>query len=153
MRPEDVATVKRISDIVHADLTESDAVFAERLRQFPDGCLMTEDGYAVAHPTRLGVPPRLNELGFACPPDADALHVHDVTLLPHRQGAGLGTAALLLLLAVAKARGLRHSTLVAVAGKVSYWGRHGYRPAPAADPLAIAGYGAGATFMHRGLGE
>ncbi len=153
MRLSDLPDVKRISDIVHCNLTEADAVFAERLRMFPQGCFMTDDGYAVAHPAHLGVPPELDELSYVCPPDANALHVHDVALLPHKQGAGLGSAVHSMMLAVARRENLRHATLIAVAGKHSYWERHGYRHASAVRPASVSGYGVGAAYMARTLPE
>ena len=153
MRQDDLPTVKRISDIVHADLTESDAVFARRLEQFPQGCFMTEDGYAVAHPAMLGTPPELDELDFGWPQDADALHIHDVALLEHRRGGGLGKAVVALLLSVGRTLGFRHSTLVAVSGKSSYWQSHGYHQHHAARPEVIKAYGTGATYMWRRLAE
>ncbi len=151
MRPSDMPDVKRISDIVHADLTESDAVFARRLELFPQGCFMTVDGYAVAHPALVGMPPALDELDYQWPQHADALHIHDVALLEHRRGGGLGHSVVSMLLAAGRAHGLRCSTLVAVGGKAGYWQRHGYSAHHAAKSHVIAGYGAGATYMWRDL--
>lgn len=146
MTADDIPEVLRIADAVHADMPESAEVFAERLALFPDGCLMTDGGYAVAHPVRLGAPPPLDTLLGALPPDAGALHVHDVALLPHLQGQGLGAAALARFIQVAGQHGLPALSLVAVHGTPDYWRRFGFRPAAGAD---VRSYGADAVYMVR----
>ena len=147
MTPADLPAVARIGGFVHTDFPERPAVFAERLVLFPDGCLMTEGGYAIAHPTRLGAPPALDALLGALPSDADTLHVHDIALLPAMQGRGLGGAALRALIAVAGRRNVTWASLVAVHGTPPYWARFGFRTAPAS--AALASYGAEARYMVR----
>jgi GNAT superfamily N-acetyltransferase len=141
----DLPEVERIADLVHVDLPERPEVLAERLRLFPEGCLMTMGGYAIAHPCRLGFPPVLDTLLGALADDADALHVHDVALLPPLRGQGLGAAAVAHVMRVAADFGLARVGLVAVHGTEPYWTRFGFREMAA----AVASYGADATYMVR----
>ena len=149
MRAADLDAVLRIAAVVHADLPESRAVLAERLALYPAGCLMTEGGYAIAHPARPFHPPALDTLLGALPADAACLHVHDVALLPARQGGGRGAAAIARFAALAAAEGLGRLSLIAVHGTGDYWRRHGF--APAAVHLPLGSYGAGAVYMIRAL--
>ena len=148
MTSDDLAEVDRIAGLVHADLPESMAVLEERLALFPQGCLMTEGGYILAHPVRFGAPPPLDSLLDALAPDADALHLHDVALDPRCQGRGLGKAAMAVVQAIAQRHGLTRITLIAVHGTPEYWRRFGFADA-AVSPAALASYGAGARYMVR----
>jgi len=145
MTAADLPEVARIADLVHVDLPERPSVLAERLRLFPDGCLMADGGYAIAHPSRLGCPPPLDTLLGTLPEDADALHLHDVALLPALRGRGLGGAAVARLMQVATGCGLTRATLIAVHGTPPYWARFGFREAVA----AVSSYGADAIYMVR----
>jgi GNAT superfamily N-acetyltransferase len=145
MTGADLPEIERIAALVHVDFPERAAVFAERLGLFPDGCLMTDGGYAIAHPTRVGVPPALDTLLGTLPEDADALHVHDVALLPRLRGQGRGAAAIAHLLRVATGHGFSWATLIAVHGTAPYWARFGFCEMSA----AVATYGADARYMAR----
>jgi GNAT superfamily N-acetyltransferase len=147
MRFVDLPEVERIADVVHADFPERPEVLAERLALFPAGCLVTDGGYAVAHPAILGRPPALDTLLGALPDGAETLHVHDVALLPSVQRLGLGGAALRAVVAVAVRHGLAWLSLVAIHGTPPYWARFGFIEAPASD--ALASYGAEARYMVR----
>jgi GNAT superfamily N-acetyltransferase len=147
MRAGDLADVQRIADVVHADFPERLEVLAERLALFPAGCFFADGGYVIAYPARRGEPPALDTLLHALPAAADALHVHDIALLPAMQGQGFGGAALQMLQAVAAERRLAWLSLVAVHGTGPYWTRFGFREAPASSGLAT--YGAEARYMVR----
>ncbi len=148
MTSDDLAEVDRIAGLVHADLPESMAVLEERLALFPQGCLMTEGGYILAHPVRFGAPPPLDTLLGSLPPDADALHLHDVALEPARQGHGLGTAAMAAVQALARRYDLGRITLIAVHGTPDFWRRFGFGDA-GISPAALGSYGPGARYMVR----
>jgi GNAT superfamily N-acetyltransferase len=145
MTPADLPEVERIAEVVHVDLPERAEVLAERLRLFPPGCLMTSGGYAIAHPCRTGLPPALDTLLGALPDGTDALHLHDVALLPALRGQGLGGAAVGRFMQVAAECGLARVGLVAVHGTAPYWARFGFREAAA----AVSSYGADARYMVR----
>jgi len=145
MTEADLPDVGRIADVVHLDLPERAEVLAERLHLFAQGCLMTSGGYAIAHPCRTGAPPVLDTLLRALPKDADALHVHDVALLPELRGQGLGAAAVAQFMRVAADCGLSRVGLVAVHGTAPYWARFGFREAAA----AVSSYGTDAAYMVR----
>lgn len=64
-----VESLIRLADKFHPDLPESEQVFAERLKLFPEGCLALVDsesdelyGYAISHPIRRRQPPALDSL-------------------------------------------------------------------------------------------
>jgi len=145
MHKADLAAVAALEALCHAPLPpEGEALFAERLGLFPDGCLATEDagglaGYVVAHPWRSGNPPALGQMLGAPPSDADCLHLHDIALAPRARGRGLVDAALALLVEVARGRALCSVTIVAVHGTAPLWLRHGFAP----SGVAPAGYGGG----------
>lgn len=146
MQPADLPAVARIADAVHADFPERPAVFAERLALFPAGCLFVDGGYAIAHPACLGAPPPLDTLLGTVPPGADSLHIHDVALLPARQGAGLGEAAVARFVALAAACRLPALSLVAVHGTARYWARFRFVPGAGAD---LRSYGDAAAYLVR----
>jgi len=158
MSAADLPAVERIAEQLHPDYPEHPAVFAERLALAPGGCWVLAApagqsllGYAVTHPWTGRGPPKLNALLQGVPRPAPAWHVHDVALLPVARGGGRAASVLRRVLARALAAGCRHATLVAVAGKSTYWQRLGFRPAVAADPIAMASYGSGAVFMTRAI--
>jgi GNAT superfamily N-acetyltransferase len=145
MRAGDLAAVAALEALSHAPLPpEGEALFAERLALFPQGCLVTEDaaelaGYAVAHPWREGNPPALGQMLGALPADADCLHLHDIALAPRARGKGLVAAALARFVPLAGAHGLGALTIVAVHGTGPLWRRHGFLPVGPAP----ASYGEG----------
>ncbi len=147
MTADDLAEVHRIADAVHADFPERPEVLAERLALFPAGCFFLDGGYVLSHPARRGEPPALDTLLHVLPVEAEALHVHDIALLPAQQGRGSGSAALQVLQAVAAERGLPWLSLVAVHGTGPYWTRFDFREASASSALAT--YGAEARYMVR----
>jgi GNAT superfamily N-acetyltransferase len=154
MRAGDLPDVERISAIVHPGYPERDEVPAERLRLFPEGCLIARPawapvGYAIAHPGVLGRPPPLDTLLGALPRDADCLYVHDVALLPEMRGQGLGEAAVAALMDVARRTNLGLLALTAVNNSTAFWARQGFVIAPVAKSLAS--YGADAVYMARRL--
>lgn len=156
MTGADLPEVERIAERVHPAHPEHPAVFRERLALAPAGCWVLASseglsGYAVTHPWTGRGPPRLNALLGGVPRPAPAWHVHDIALLPAARGSGRAAAVLRPLLLRAAAAGCGRATLVALAGKASYWRRLGFLPAIAADPGAVASYGPGAAFMARPL--
>jgi len=143
----DLDAVVRVAAVVHAGHPERREVLAERLALFPAGCLATDGGYAITHPTLLGAPPALDTLLGALPARADTLHIHDIALLPAMQGRGLGGTALRALLALAVRSALANLSLVAVNGTPPYWARFGFVDAPAS--AGLASYGKEARYMVR----
>ncbi len=155
MAAGDIAAVAAIAARVHPDFPESPAVFAERQRLAPAGCLMLQtgdaaEGYVLSHPWTLASPPVLDTLLGALPAAPDCWYLHDLALLPSTRGAGLGPVAVDLLAARARAAGLPRMALVAVNGSAPFWLRQGFDPAPP-PAKGLAGYGADAVFMTRGL--
>jgi ribosomal protein S18 acetylase RimI-like enzyme len=137
MEAADLAAVGRVAAQVHPDYPEEEAVFAERLSLFPEGCLVLARpsdgalgeacGYVIAHPWRLGQPPALNSLLGALPGAADTLYIHDIALLPACRGGGAAGRVLGRLEDLARRRGLPGLSLVAVGGSPGFWLRQGFR--------------------------
>jgi predicted N-acetyltransferase YhbS len=152
MHAADLGAVHAIAEELHPDYPERPEVAAERLHLYPAGCRIVAmgpavRGYALAHPARFGAPPALDTLLRALPADADALHLHDVAIVPEARGVGLVAVLVDDLAGLARAAGLARLTLVAVHGTAVYWARFGFAAAPAPD---IGSY-AGATYMARRL--
>jgi ribosomal protein S18 acetylase RimI-like enzyme len=154
MRAGDLPDVERISAIVHPRYPEREEVPVERLRLFPDGCLIAARGdatigYAIAHPGVLGRPPALDTLLGALPDDADCLYIHDVALLPEVRGLRFGEALTAILAEVAQRHGFARLALTAVNNSTAFWSRQGFTTAPIKKSLAS--YGDDAAYMVRML--
>ena len=153
MTPTDLPHVIAVAGAVHPAYPEDAAIFAERLRLYPAGCLVCESagsvvGYGLSHPWRAGAPPALNTLLGELPARASTYYIHDIALLPEARGAGAGAAIVARLMGQARAAGLATVSLVAVSGTVGFWRRFGFR---AVDDAALAAklrsYDAEACFM------
>lgn len=154
MSLDDIADLLRVADEVHPDLEEGDYVFAERVKLFPEGCLVLKEGdevcgYAISHPIRHGQPPTLDSLLGEITPDASQYYIHDVAILPRFRGLGLAGECVRRLLEVAK----RYPTtcLVSVYGTVPFWSRFGFVTEPVDGSLSdkLREYGEDATFLSR----
>lgn len=153
---DDIESLVRVADKIHPDLPESDEVFAERVKLFPEGCLgLVEDegdelcGYAISHPIRRREPPALDSLLSEIAPNADQYYIHDVAVLPKFRGSGLAQECIRKLLATAE----RFSTtcLVSVYGTGSFWGRFGFVPPEIDEVLKkkLVDYGDDAMYLER----
>ena len=136
MAASDLDAVMAIADRLHPDYPERREVLAEKLALFPAGCrILAMDGqavgYAFSHPAVTGIAPALDTRMRELPATADALHLHDVALLPEARGGGRVGARLDYLTGVARAVGLPSLTLVAVHGTADYWRRFGFAVATA----------------------
>lgn len=155
MRTDDLAHVVALAERVHPDLPEEAAVFQDRLRLYPRGCLVLGDGaagpiagYAIGHPWRGGPPPKLDTVLGALPEPADCFYIHDVVVAPEARGAGHSRVVVDRLLEPAAS--YPSATLVSVYGTVPFWSRFGFRDAGATlPPGALGAYGAEARFMRR----
>lgn len=153
MRAGDLPAVGAIAARVHPAYPEGDAVFAERLRLYPEGCRILETGnrtagYAIGHPWGFGPPPRLDSLLGGLPADPTTLLLHDVALLPAARGAGATCRLLDHLAGLTRAAGLSGLCLVAVNGSAAFWARRGFRAVQ--DPAsvrALRGYDPAALLM------
>jgi GNAT superfamily N-acetyltransferase len=151
MAPADLDTVLAVAAEVHPGYPEALEVFAERLRLYPDGCLMAERGgavvgYAVMHPGRLGCPPALDSALRELPDGADCLYLHDVALLPVARDSGLGAMALEWARTLAVWEGFAWLALTSTPEARGYWDRQGFSTC-AAQPVELASYGGGMTYM------
>lgn len=150
-RPHDLVAVSAISDAVHGAYTERPAIYAERLALYPDGCFVLDGedgtlGYLISHPWKGDVPPLLDRLIGAIPPDADRYYLHDLALLPATRGQGVGAGAITLVLAQARRAGFSSIGLTAVHGADRFWRMHEF--VDVASP-SEEGYGPGSVAMMR----
>lgn len=161
MTAADLPEVSRIGALVHPAFPESDAVFGERFRLFPEGCRVAEGpegavvGYAVAHPGRLFAPPALDTLLHHLPAEANCLYVHDVALLAGARGGGLGRAIVAELTLLARRAGLHCLALTAVNGSAAWWQRRGFlrlQPEPPELIGKLKSYGADAAYLVKPAG-
>lgn len=152
----DIASLVQVADKIHPDLPESDEVFAERARLFPQGCQGLFDetgeicGYIVSHPIRKCEPPALNQLLGEIRPDADQYYIHDLAILPEFRRYGLAHQCLHEILEIV-AKGYATTGLVSVYGTGDFWGRYGFK-APVIDEVLegkVQGYGDGAVYFER----
>jgi ribosomal protein S18 acetylase RimI-like enzyme len=153
MTTADLAAVEVIGARAHPDHPEDPAIFAERLRLYPQGCLVLHEdgcllGYAVAHPWLFGCPPSLNTLLGALPAQPDTLYIHDIAVLPEARHSGAGAAVLRRLAEQARACGAASLSLVAVGRSHGFWERQGFVTHDDAGLRAkLPSYGDTARFM------
>jgi predicted N-acetyltransferase YhbS len=150
----DITGLLRVADNVHPDLPESEAVFAERAKLFPEGSLVLVEnnevcGYIVSHPIRSRRPPELDSLLRGIAPNANQYYIHDLAILPKMRGQGLAAIGMKKILAVAK----RYPTacLVSVYGTAAFWKRFGFEAGIVDEVLAekLRGYGDDAAYLER----
>ena len=157
MTASDLPAVMAVAAVVHPDYPEDVAIFAERLRLFPDGCLVVAgtgdlQGYVVSHPWYRASPPALNSFLRRLPAQATCFYLHDLALLPAARGSGAGGAVVARLAEIAARTRLPCLSLVAVNGSTGFWQRQGFRPVH--DPALaakLASYDDAARYMEREL--
>jgi len=143
---------------VHPDYPEERAVFAERCRLHPEGCLVLDQGaglggYVLSHPWHAHCPPKLDTLLGRLPAAADTYYLHDLALLPGARGQGHAGAMVEHLAGHARRLGLTSLTLIAVNHSGAFWQRQGFAVVTSPGAAAIlASYGADAALMQRRLG-
>lgn len=151
----EVAAVYLIAQSVHSELPERIAVFAERIRLFPEGYRKIVHAsriasYGLAHPWMLDAPPSLDAFLGKLPIQPDCLHLHDAVVLPELRGHGAGPAYIDEMPAVARTHGFARHTLVSGRGTNRLWGRYGFTVCHAPDLTAkLAAYGSSARYMVR----
>lgn len=132
MTSADLAGAGKVADVVHADAFPEDAaVFAERLKLYPQGCWILEKdaaivGYILSHPWH-DTPPALNTLLKALPEKPTTYYIHDLALLPSARGSGAGAVIARQTLEQARQAGFTQASLVSVHGSAPFWQRFGFQ--------------------------
>lgn len=150
MAEADLKRVVDIAGVCYPNHPEDMAIFVERLRLFPDGCLVLAnegavEGYVLSYPWRADAAPPLNALILALPSHPEVYHLHDLALMPAARGQGHSHTALDRL-----PTGDLPISLVSVNGTVPFWERHGFVVRATGDLVSrLASYGADARFMLR----
>jgi ribosomal protein S18 acetylase RimI-like enzyme len=159
MTEADLPALLAVAGIVHPNYPEDPAVFAERLRLCPTGCLVLEGGgrpigYILSHPWHFAQPPALNSLLGALPDRPGTYYIHDIALLPEARGTGSVTPLVERLVADAEERGFPNISLVAVNNSAGMWTRYGFKIVidPALETKLLS-YDDDARFMVRELGS
>ncbi|AWV88582.1 GNAT family N-acetyltransferase [Bradymonas sediminis] len=144
--PADLPQVDRIQRLAYGpELIESIDALNSRLQLAPDFAFAAREqpdclGYLFAHPWPADQSPGLNHIIKTLPPNADAIHLHDMAVDPNYGGRGIGRSLLNTLLDAADAAGYAQVTLVAVQGADTFWTKMGFealRPAEGYDDSAI----------------
>lgn len=149
----------------HADLHESAATFAAKLRHSGDTCWVACDGtnrqlaYLFAQPAAYLYPPRLDSALDGDPTAARkantgadlVLHLHDLAVDRAARGMALGDRLVTRAFAAAREAGLTRLSLVAVQQSGAFWGRFGFaapdHPLPQELANELASYGADACYL------
>ncbi|RFB78421.1 GNAT family N-acetyltransferase [Methylovirgula sp. 4M-Z18] len=157
MALSDVPVVHELARIVHPSFPEDEAVFAERLVLFPQGCLVLPgadglQGYMISHPYPARAVPKLNARLGAIPDGATVYYIHDLALSRATRGLRQGAAIAQYVKAIACGLGFADMALVAVNGSERFWHGQGFRAVEdAALAQALLGYGADAQYMFQRL--
>jgi GNAT superfamily N-acetyltransferase len=153
----DLPAIGTIAARIHPDLPESPEVFAEKMRLYPDGCLVLAAeneiaGYGLAHPWMQRQIPPLDGFLETLPDDADCLYVHDVAVLPGFRGGG-ARAYVAIIEGLARSSGIATLALVSVYATRSLWEHLGFHAVTADAELRakLVSYGDSATYMLRDL--
>jgi ribosomal protein S18 acetylase RimI-like enzyme len=162
MAEADIAEILAVAAVVHPSYPEDPAVFADRFRLYPAGCLVLDGdrgegdrgiaAYLISHPWLHGRPPKLNRLLGALPAEPTTYYIHDLALLPRARGAGAASAAVGMLAEHAASAGFSTLSLVAVNDSAGFWRRRGFHTV--ADPAidqSLASYDQAACFMVRDI--
>ncbi len=131
MTQADLAAVASVANKVHISYPEDDAVQAERLALYPEGCAVLEyegavSGYAITHPWRYAEPPALNVMLGTLPERPTTYYIHDFAVLPETRGSGAGSAFANAVIAHARSLTLPSVSLVAVNKSIPFWSRFGF---------------------------
>lgn len=129
MLRENLSAVNAVADRVHAAYPEDEAVLAERLSLYPEGCLGLWNGdsmigYLVSHPWHFKQPPALNVLLGELPSPASTYYIHDIALLPDVRRTGAASVAVNRIVTHATKAGFPNVSLIAVNGSAGFWKRH-----------------------------
>ncbi|EKS42431.1 hypothetical protein HMPREF9696_00596 [Afipia clevelandensis ATCC 49720] len=157
MTAVDLPAVNALAARIHPEYPEDPAVFAERLRLYPDGCRVFERGdgieaYVVSHPWQRTEPPALNSLLGELPAIPSAYYIHDLALTPDVRGSGAASEIVAWLGAHARASGFSGMSLIAVNSSSGFWQRQGFEVTrnPQLD-AKLRSYGDDAVYMTRSL--
>lgn len=131
MTVTDLPATCALSATIHQAYPEDDAVFAERLKLYPDGCHVYEEAgeiaaYVISHPWRTLDAPALNSLLGKIPATPSSYYIHDLALAPQTRGTGAAKWIVRKLADHAIARGLPVMSLVAVNGSAGFWQRQSF---------------------------
>jgi len=150
MHEGDLGRVPDIAAVCYPEHYEEPAIYAERLRLFPEGCFALQagaevQGYILSHPWIADSAPLLDTLLHRLPEHPTACYLHDLALMPAVRGQGLARPGIERVRAAAAGLPL---TLVSVNRTVAFWERMGFDVHATKDLEAkLESYGPDARFM------
>lgn len=157
MSVADLPAIGALATRLHPAYPEDDAVFAERLRLYSEGCLVLASGqdlagYVLSHPWRSLQPPALNSLLGELPEAPSTFYIHDLALASEMRGTRAGSDIVALLADRARVAGVSNMSLIAVNGSAGFWQRQGFNTvAKPALNSKLRSYGDDAQFMVRDI--
>ncbi|MGH6761336.1 MAG: GNAT family N-acetyltransferase [Phyllobacterium sp.] len=157
MEVADLPSVSLVAAAVHPDFPEDDAIFAERLSLYPEGCFVLTDGtailgYCLSHPWRSLSIPALDTLLGALPGETTNYYLHDIALLPEARSGGAASRVVSGIADNARRNGFATISLVAVNASGGFWERQGFVVQHEAELDAkLRSYSDDALFMVRQL--
>lgn len=156
MAERDLLDVESLAGRIHGERYHEDpAIFAERLRLFPKGCLMLEArgasfGYGIAYPQELFEIAPLNTLIKSLPKLANSIFVHDIAILEPARGRGFGSGFIRKAEELAANLYFPYVSLVSVNNTVATWTKLGFKPMLSFDAELLS-FGLGARYMVKPL--
>lgn len=156
MRLDDLDDVLSLQSVGYPPaLHDGREAFASRIRISPATNLTATGpnglaGYLISHPWSSRSPPPVDTVLDRLPEGRACWFIHDLSVAPSAQGAGLARRLFEAGREAARTLGLERSELIAVEGAAPFWRRLGYHPVvEVGEALAakVAGYGAAAVYM------
>ena len=132
MTKADLGRVNQIADDIHTGLPERPEVFADKLSQYPQGCLTLISngaivGYGFSHPWTLCEIPPLDSFLGSLPRVPTCLYIHDVVVLPSQRGHACAGAYVDLISAQARDAEIGALALVSVYDTHPLWAKYGFK--------------------------
>ena len=133
MEEKDLKAVIEIQrELFTSDLQEDISILRRKYELFPDGCWVVkiEDevvGYLVSHPWLLACPPMLGSYIDSLPKNPDCLYLHDIGVVSHIGGKGVGHETVMKFKDFAKQKGFKVIAGVSVMNSLGFWEKHGFK--------------------------
>lgn len=118
----------------------------------PDTCFVCMSklgdvlGYLLSHPWRGFEPPKLSQ-SLLYVEESEYLFLHDMAVKSIAKGRGVGRSMLNELIKIAKKKGVKNITLVAVQGAERFWSLFGFKEV--SNQQVCSSYGESAVLMNK----
>lgn len=139
-------------DAYHEFALEELEVLKSKQFVSPDTCFVCMSelgdvlGYLLSHPWRGFEPPKLSQ-SLLYVEESESLFLHDMAVKPLAKGRGAGRSMLNELIKIAKKKGVKNITLVAVQGAKRFWSLFGFKEV--SNHQVCSSYGENAVLMNK----